>query len=34
MPKYDTEQMATDYEIELYVVEAEDGGVLVFDPRV
>jgi antirestriction protein len=32
--KYDTEQMATDYEIELYVVEAENGGVLVFDPRV
>jgi len=26
--------MVTDYEIELYVVEAEDGGVLVFDPRV
>ncbi len=33
--KYDVEQMAADYEIELYVVEAEDGGVvLVFDPRV
>jgi len=32
--KYDIEQMVTDYEIELYVVEAEDGGVLVFDPRV
>jgi len=30
----DTEQLAHDWEIELYIVEAEDGGVLVFDPRV
>jgi antirestriction protein len=30
----DTEQLASDWEMELHVVEAEDGGVLVFDPRV
>ena len=32
--KIDTELMARDFEIELYVVEAADGGVMVFDPRV
>jgi antirestriction protein len=31
--KYDTEQMARDMEIELYIAEAEYGGVFVFDPR-
>lgn len=31
--KFDTEQMARDMEIELYVTEAEEGGVFVFDPR-
>ncbi|MGH8329552.1 MAG: antirestriction protein ArdA, partial [Pseudomonas sp.] len=31
--KVDTELMARDMEIELYVVEAENGGVFVFDTR-
>lgn len=31
--KFDTEQMARDMEIELYVTEADDGGVFVFDTR-
>ena len=30
----DTKQLAHDWEMALHVVEAEDGGVLVFDPRV
>ncbi len=32
--QFDVEQMAVDYEIELFVVEADGGGVFVFDPRV
>lgn len=31
--QFDVEQMARDYEVELYIVEASDGGVWVFDPR-
>jgi antirestriction protein len=30
----DVEQLARDWEIEMYIVEAKDGGVLVFDPTV
>jgi antirestriction protein len=30
----DEEQLAHDWEIEMYVVESQEGGVLVFDPRV
>ena len=30
--KIDTGAMAPDYEVELYVVEASDGGAWVFDP--
>ena len=32
--KIDTELLARDMEIELYVVEAREGGVLVFDTRL
>ena len=31
---FDIEMMARDIEIELHVVEAADGGALVFDPNI
>jgi antirestriction protein len=31
--RFDVEQMARDYEVELFIVEASDGGVWMFDPR-